>query len=162
MLNSMTGTPSIFLHSDPTVHWPSTHATLTEQWPQMLPSHPRTLITLTFFWDLPPCDQMRRSSWDPTQHNNHSTQHTSGWMHYAHTADDFFLGVTVQQAHTPPPHTSEHKVGYLAVKQEQLSYILVMPLLNYRKVPAELSETAWIKGILSQRHCNINTLCLVT
>lgn len=73
-----------------------------------------------------------------------------------------FFGVTIQQAHTPPPRASERKVGYLAVKQEQLSYILVMPLLKYCKVPAELSETAWIKGILSQRHCNINTLCLVT
>lgn len=106
---------------------------------------------------------------DPAEipHNTAITQHnrSSGWMHYTHTADNsffFFLGVTIQQAHTPPPRASEHKVGYLAVKQEQLSYVLVMPLLKYCKVPAELSETAWIKGILSQRHCNINTLCLVT
>lgn len=130
----------------------------------MPPSHPHTLITLTFFWDLPPCDQMRRSSWDPTQRSLYTVAPQGECI--THTLQTilfsffYFLGVSIQQAHTPRP--SVFKVGYLAVKQEQLSYVLVMPLLKYCKVPAELSETAWVKDILSQRHCNIKTLRLVT
>lgn len=38
-----------FLHSDPSIHWPSTHARITEQWPLTTLTHTIIITTLTFF-----------------------------------------------------------------------------------------------------------------
>jgi len=47
-----------------------------------------------------------------------------------------------------------------AVKQHA-GWSEVMPLLTHCTGPAELNDTAWIERILSQRHYDICTLCLV-
>lgn len=159
----MTVTPSIFSPQWPdcplTLNTCYTYRTMTfdAPFPPTYPHHPYLFLRPT---PLRSDEEIQLRSHTTQQSLNTIAPQDECIMHTLQTI--LFLGVTIQQAHTPPPRTSEQKVGYLAVKQEQLSYILVMPLLKYCKVPAELSETAWIKGILSQRHCNINTLCLVT
>lgn len=132
-------TASVLLHSDSTICWPSSHARFTAHWP----SAPTQTPYLS--WDLHPCDQMRRSSWDPT------TQHTLLGRITLCTLTGTYA------VYTPSGLT----VFYLAVKQKQLSWVKLCLLLTYCKVPAEFNKTAWIESILSQRHYNICTLCLV-
>lgn len=140
MLNLMTVTVSIFLHSDPTIHWPSTHARFTEQWlsPPTPPTHHHHPY---LFWDLPPCDRMRRSSWDPTQHNNHSTQQSLLGM-IARCEDFFFCGILTG---TYAMYMYVWIYSMLSCSQTRTAESSwVMPLLTYCQVPAELNETAWI------------------
>lgn len=129
--NLMTVTANIFLHSDLTIHWPSTHARFTEHWPSTPPTHHHHSY---LFSDLHLCDKMRRSSWDPTQHNNHS----SAWPHYAHTWEDFF-NRHVCLARVWP------NLQYAILQSNKNSSVELhcafIDILLY-KIPAELNETA--------------------
>lgn len=103
-----------FLHSEPSIHWPSTHARTTGQWPLTTLTHTIIITTLTFFETYTPAITWRCSR-DPTQQKNIIALYRRWTGAYA---------MMLRHSQT---------------RSAEFSW--VMPLLTYSTDPAELNVT---------------------